>query len=109
AVVSARRMLHRVALLIVLSLVAFCGVASAAAPWEATRDGLQPLPSLSHRVTDLTATLSASEQQVLEAKLADWETQTTNQLVVLIVPTTKPESIEEYSIRLAEAWQIGQK
>jgi uncharacterized protein len=60
-------------------------------------------------VTDLTGTLSASERQVLEAKLADWEARTTDQLAVLIVPTTKPETIEGYSIRVAEAWKIGQK
>jgi uncharacterized protein len=80
-----------------------------AVTWDPQRDSQQPIPPLSAHVTDLTATLSASERQALEAKLADWESKTTNQLAVLIVPTTKPETIEEYSIRVAEAWKLGQK
>jgi uncharacterized protein len=77
--------------------------------WDPQREAQQPIPALSAHVTDLTGTLSASERQALEAKLSDWETKTTNQLAVLIVPTTKPETIEEYSIRVAETWKIGQK
>src|SRR5205814_43742 len=50
-----------------------------------------------------------AEQQALEAKLADWEARTSNQLAVLIVPTTQPEPIEAYSIRVAEAWKVGRK
>ena len=69
----------------------------------------QAVPPLRARVTDLTGTLSATEQQTLESKLASWEQQTTNQLAVLIVPTTQPETIEEYGIRVAEAWKLGQK
>ena len=65
--------------------------------------------ALTSRVTDLTGTLSAAERQALEAKLADWEARTTNQLVVVIVPSTEPEPIEQYSLRIAEAWKIGQK
>jgi len=80
-----------------------------AATWEVQKDGLRPIPALSSPVTDLTGTLSAAEQQALEAKLRNWEARTTNQLVVLMVPTTTPETIEDYSIRLAEAWKIGQK
>ncbi len=77
--------------------------------WEAGTDGLLPIPPLTAHVTDLTQTLSPSEKQALEAKLADWEARTTNQLAVLIVPTTRPEPIEAYSIRVAEKWQIGRK
>src|SRR5437867_12855714 len=77
--------------------------------WETGSDGLAPIPKLTARVTDLTNTLSASERQALEGKLADWEQRTGNQLVVLIIPSTKPEPIEAYSIRVAEAWKIGRK
>jgi uncharacterized protein len=83
--------------------------ATGAVPWDPPREGLQPVPPLRSRVTDLTGTLSATERQMLEAKLADWEARTTNQLAVLIVPTTKPEAIEQYAIRVADAWKIGQK
>jgi uncharacterized protein len=92
----------------VLAAFAFFAIAAASAQ-ETPRDGLQPVPPLTARVTDLTATLSAGERQALEAKLANWETRTTNQLAVLIVTTTQPETIEQYGIRVAEAWKLGQK
>jgi uncharacterized protein len=82
---------------------------SPAAGWEAGTDGLMPIPSLAARVTDLTQTLAPAETQALDAKLADWEARTGNQLVVLMVPTTQPEPIEAYSIRVADAWKIGRK
>ena len=81
----------------------------AAQAWEAGTDGLLPIPPLTARVTDLTQTLSADETQALEAKLADWEARTSNQLAVLLVPTTQPEPIEAYSLRVAEKWKIGRK
>ena len=84
-------------------------VTALAVTWDPQREGVQAIPQLSAHVTDLAGTLSPGEKQALEAKLADWEARTTNQLAVVIVPTTKPETIEEYSIRLAEAWKIGQK
>lgn len=80
-----------------------------AAEWETGAHGLLPIPPLASRVTDVTQTLSPAERQALEAKLADWEARTGNQLAVLMVPTTKPEPIETYSIRVAEAWKIGRK
>ena len=83
--------------------------AAYAAPWQPSREDLQPVPPLQARVTDLTGSIPASDREALEAKLADWEAHTTNQLAVLIVPTTQPEAIEEYAIRVAEAWKIGQK
>src|SRR5436190_12049740 len=82
---------------------------AAAQGWETGTDGLAPIPPLHARVTDLTNTLSPADQQALEAKLAAWERDTGNQMVVLIVPSTKPEPIEAYSIRVAEAWKIGRK
>jgi uncharacterized protein len=70
---------------------------------------MRPIPALTSPVTDLTGTLSAADVQALDAKLRAWQAQTSNQLAVLMVPTTSPESIEDYSIRVAEAWKIGQK
>ncbi len=95
----------------VLATLALLALSSLApgVTWDPQREGTQPVPPLAAHVTDLTGTLSASERQALETKLADWEAKTTNQLAVLIVPTTKPETIEEYSIRVAEAWKVGQK
>ncbi len=99
-----------VAFALALALLTAFTVAFAQAPaWEAGTDGLRPVPPLKARVTDLAQTLSPAEQQALEAKLADWEARTTNQLAVLIVPTTQPEPIEAYSIRVVEAWKLGRK
>jgi uncharacterized protein len=82
---------------------------ASAATWDTNKDGLRPVPPLTGRVTDLTGTLSPGERQALDAKLRDWETRTTNQLVVLVVPSTAPETIDDYGIRVADAWKIGQK
>ena len=93
----------------VLAAVALAFVAGAAYAWEAGTDGLPPIPPLSQRVTDATGTLSAADAQALSAKLAAWEQATGNQLAVLIVPSTQPEPIEAYGIRVADAWKIGRK
>lgn len=61
------------------------------------------------RVTDLTGTLGADEQNALASKLADFEHASGAQLAVLVLPSTKPETIEQYGIRLAEAWKLGRK
>ena len=67
------------------------------------------VPHLTQRVTDLTATLDATQTRTLEARLADFEAQKGAQLAVLIVPTTQPETIEQYGIRVVEAWKLGRK
>jgi len=68
---------------------------------------LAPIPALQHRVTDLTQTLSTEQQSALEQKIAAFEQAKGSQIAVLIVSTTQPEAIEQYSIRVAEAWKIG--
>jgi uncharacterized protein len=67
------------------------------------------VPPLERRVTDLTGTLTPQPAAALEAKLAAFERGKGSQLAVLIVPTTEPETIEQYSIRVAEAWKLGRK
>jgi uncharacterized protein len=68
---------------------------------------LQPVPKLEARVTDLTGTLTAGQQAELEQKLAAFEQRKGSQVALLIVPTTEPEAIEQYSIRVAETWKLG--
>ncbi|TAN49476.1 MAG: YgcG family protein [Methylococcaceae bacterium] len=68
-----------------------------------------PLPTLNSRVTDLTGTLDAGQRAALEANLAALEKAKGAQLVVVIVPTTQPETIEQFGIRLMDAWKIGRK
>ena len=65
------------------------------------------VPELSRRVTDLTSTLSADQVAALESKLAAFEAQQGSQIAVLIVPTTLPEDIAQFGIRVAEKWKIG--
>ena len=79
-----------------------------ALPAGAADDSVK-IPALTARVTDLTNTLSAADRQSLDDKLAAWEKQTGNQLVVLMLPSTQPEAIASYSIRVADAWKIGRK
>src|SRR6202049_833763 len=67
------------------------------------------VPPLSGRVVDQTGTLSASDISSLTQTLRDLETRKGSQVAVLIVPTTAPETIEQYAIRAAEAWKIGRK
>lgn len=71
--------------------------------------GVQAIPPLEARITDLTGTLTAQQQASLEEKLADFEARKGAQIVVLIVPTTQPEALEQYSIRVLEAWKLGRK
>ncbi len=68
-----------------------------------------PVPALSGRVVDTISLLSAPQQSALEAKLADLEARKGSQIVVLLVATTQPEAIEQYSLRVVEAWQPGRK
>src|ERR1700704_5698953 len=65
------------------------------------------VPPLKARVTDLTGTLTGSQIQTLDARLRDFERSKGSQIAVLMLPSTEPETIEEYSIRLADAWKIG--
>ena len=67
------------------------------------------VPPLTARVTDLTGTLSGGAVTRIEAKLADLEAKKGSQIAVLIVPTTQPEEIEQFGIRVADAWKLGRK
>jgi uncharacterized protein len=67
------------------------------------------VPPLTGRVVDQTGTLSVGDIASLDRTLRDFEAKKGSQIAVLIVPTTQPETIEQYSIRVAEAWKIGRK
>lgn len=69
--------------------------------------GEVPVPRLKARVTDLTGTLTQAQLQSLEATLGAFEQRRGSQIAVLLLPSTKPETIEQYSIRVAESWKIG--
>jgi len=67
------------------------------------------IPKLQDRVTDLAGVLSAEQVQSLDGKLRDLETGDSTQIAVLIVPSVEGDSVEDYSVHVAEAWRLGQK
>lgn len=84
-------------------------LAATLGPGAALAQAPLPVPALSARVIDQTATLDATQRQVLEAKLASFEQAKGSQIVVLMVPTTAPEDIASYAFRVASTWKIGRK
>lgn len=71
--------------------------------------GPQAVPALTSHVTDLTATLDADQEQALDTQLTALEQRKGVQMAVLIVPTTQPEDIAEYAIRVFDTWKLGRK
>jgi uncharacterized protein len=67
------------------------------------------VPPLTAHVTDLTNTLDSSQVQFLDTQLAEFEKTKGAQLAVLMLPTTQPETIEQYSLRVVEQWKLGRK
>lgn len=67
------------------------------------------VPPLKARVTDLAGVISPTERVKLEEKLYFFETKTSNQISVLIIPALQGESLEDYSIRVTDAWKLGDK
>ena len=87
-------------------LAALCFALPPLLGWSANEVAL---PALTERVTDLTGTLSAADKAGLTASLAALEKDKGAQVAIVMLPTTQPESIEQFGIRLAEAWKIGRK
>jgi uncharacterized protein len=69
----------------------------------------QAVPKLTSLVTDQAGLLDAAQREKLEAVLNDYQARTGSQIAVLTVKTTEPEQIEQYSIRVADAWKLGRK
>ncbi|MBI4666327.1 MAG: YgcG family protein [Nitrospinae bacterium] len=83
--------------------------ATALCLWPGAGRAETPIPPLRTAVTDLTGTLSSSQAAELESKLREFDKTKGSQVAVLIVPSTKPETIEQYSIRVFESWKLGRK
>jgi len=94
-------MFHLVRLIAALGLLLLGAIAAA--------DDLVAVPPLQARVTDLTGTISRDQAVSIDAALAQFERERGSQIAILLVPTTQPETIEAYSIRVAEAWRLGRK
>ncbi|MBX3694153.1 MAG: YgcG family protein [Steroidobacteraceae bacterium] len=74
---------------------------------QAQAQAEQAIPPLTARVTDTTGTLTDAQRSALEAKLEAFEREKGAQVAVLVVSTTQPEAIEQYSIRVVDAWKLG--
>lgn len=72
-------------------------------------DGFAAVPAHAARVTDQAGMLTAQQRSSLDGVLADYERKTGSQIAILLVSSTAPEAIEQYSIRVAEAWKLGRK
>jgi uncharacterized protein len=81
--------------------LALCG------PWAAQAQ--VAVPPLTGHVVDQSGTLTPSQQAVLEKTLTEFEAAKGSQLAVLLVPTTAPEDIAQYALRVAEQWKLGRK
>lgn len=88
----------------VLAMLLSCGLA-----WSSTAAAQVPVPPLKAHVTDQTGTLTAEQKAALEQTLAAFEARKGSQLAVLMVGTTAPEDIEQFSLRVAEQWKLGRK
>ena len=84
-------------ILLLLSWAALCGPAQAEVA----------VPPLQSRVTDLTGVLTADVKASMESKLEAFEREKGSQVAVLMVPTTQPETIEQFGIRVVDAWKLG--
>jgi len=67
------------------------------------------VPPLRGRVNDLARLLSHEQSTRLEEQLTRFEQQTGHQIAVLTIPSLEGDALEDFSIRVAEAWKIGQK
>ena len=67
------------------------------------------VPPLKSRVTDLTGTLNAQQRAALEQTLAEFESRKGAQVAVLMLPSTQPETVEQYAVRVEEIWKLGRK
>jgi uncharacterized protein len=75
----------------------------------ALAEDVLPVPVLTGRVIDQTATLTPVQAEALSTKLAAIETRNGAQIVILIVPTARPEDIASFAQRVASNWKLGRK
>ena len=67
------------------------------------------VPPLRGRINDYAGLIPADRARALEELLARFEAETGHQIAVLTIPSLKGDSLEDFSIRVAEAWKIGKK
>jgi uncharacterized protein len=77
-------------------------------PWAHAQE-LVAVPPLTSPVTDVAGIFTPDQSAGLDARLRAFEQAKGSQVAVLVVPTTQPEEIEQYAMRVADAWQLGRE
>ena len=67
------------------------------------------VPRLKSMVNDYGNVLSSKEEMQLERLLRDAQTKTSSQVVLLTIKSLQGENLEDYSLRVADKWKLGQK
>jgi len=96
-------------LMLVLPLSASCNSQSVAKLASATDEAGDRLPRLTGRVVDNANLIAPSAAAQLTRRLSALETRTTDQFVVVTLPSLGGETIEQYGLRLGRGWGIGQR
>ena len=78
-------------------------------PFVAGAQQLVAIPALDSPVVDTTGTLDAAAKQQLEQQALALQQRKGSQLQVLMVASTQPETIEQYTQRVFDAWKLGRK
>lgn len=95
--------------LALVGLLALLVLVVTGASARAADAGFVAVPAKAARVTDQAGMLTAQQRSALEGVLADYERKSGSQIAVLLLPSTAPEAIEQYSIRVADAWKLGRR
>jgi uncharacterized protein len=88
--------------LIIIFIMLCCGISSA-------QQDDASIPAIRHRITDGSGSLSSDEMHSLEGMLAQFEQETSNQIVVLMIQSLEGMSLEDFAIRVCEKNKIGKK
>jgi uncharacterized protein len=67
------------------------------------------VPPLRGRINDYAGMIRPEKARELDERLANFERETGHQIAVLTIPSLEGDQLEDFSIRVAEAWKIGQK
>jgi uncharacterized membrane protein YgcG len=97
---ASRLVAAMILLALVLSLLTFT---------KALGQSSERVPPMQGRVTDLAFALAKSDDDALASLLKEFELETHHQIAVLIVPALNGESLESFSLRVANAWGVGLK
>ncbi|MET0391025.1 MAG: TPM domain-containing protein [Polyangiales bacterium] len=87
------------------ALLALFAVACSA--WPCAQVRALDIPQLRGRVNDHVGLLPAEAAQQLETRLSNFEASTKHQFALLVVPSIGDTPIEEYALKVAEAWRLG--